>query len=47
VAFTALNIYGVRAAAIFELVITMLAVGELLLFAGISLPHFELKKPAA
>src|SRR6186713_1454766 len=27
VAFTALNIYGVRAAAIFELVITMLAVG--------------------
>src|SRR6187455_998509 len=43
VAFTALNIYGVRAAAIFELVITMLAVGELLLFAGISLPHFELK----
>src|SRR4029079_3250057 len=43
VAFTALNIYGVRAAAIFELVITMLAVGELLLFSGISLPHFELK----
>ena len=43
VVFTALNIYGVRAAAIFELVITMLAVGELLLFAGISLPHFELK----
>ncbi len=43
VAFTALNIYGVKAAAIFELVITMLAVGELLLFAGISLPHFELK----
>jgi ethanolamine permease len=43
VAFTALNIYGVRAAAIFELVITMLAVGELLLFSGITLPHFELK----
>ena len=43
VAFTALNIYGVRAAAIFELVITILAVGELLLFSGISLPHFELK----
>lgn len=39
--FTALNIYGVRAAALFELVITILAVGELLLFAGLTLPHFE------
>ncbi|MEI9911570.1 MAG: ethanolamine permease [Bacteroidota bacterium] len=43
VVFTALNIYGVKAAAIFELVITLFAVGELLLFAGVSLPHFELK----
>lgn len=43
VLFTALNIYGVKAAATFELVITMLAVGELLLFAGITLPHFEMK----
>lgn len=43
IVFTALNVYGVRAAAIFELVITILAVGELLLFAGITLPHFELK----
>jgi ethanolamine permease len=43
VVFTALNIYGVKAAATFELVITILAVGELLLFAGISLPHFEIK----
>ena len=41
--FTALNIYGVKAAAMFELIITILAVGELLLFAGITLPHFELK----
>ena len=39
--FTALNISGIRAAAAFELVITMLAVGELLLFSGITLPHFE------
>ncbi|MBT1698777.1 ethanolamine permease [Fulvivirgaceae bacterium PWU4] len=37
--FTGLNIYGVRAAAMFELVITILAVGELLLFSGITLPH--------
>ena len=43
VVFTALNIYGVKAAALFELVITMLAVGELLLFAGVALPHVELK----
>jgi ethanolamine permease len=43
IGFTALNIYGVRAAAIFELTITILAVGELLLFAGITLPHFKME----
>ena len=43
VVFTALNIYGVKAAAIFELAITILAVGELLLFAGITFPHFNIK----
>ncbi len=41
--FTALNIYGVKAAATFELVITGFAVFELLLFCGITLPHFEWK----
>ncbi len=40
--FTGLNIYGVKAAAMFELVITVFAVGELLLFAGITLPHVEM-----
>jgi ethanolamine permease len=39
--FTALNIYGVKAAAIFELFITAFAVFELLLFCGITLPHFH------
>jgi len=39
--FTGLNIVGVRAAAGFELVITVLAVFELLLFAGICFPHFS------
>ena len=39
--FTGLNIYGVKAAATFELVITIFAVGELLLFAGVTLPHFH------
>src|SRR6187455_3308795 len=43
VIFTGLNIYGVKAAATFELLITILAVGELLLFSGVALPHFELK----
>ena len=40
--FTGLNIYGVKAAAMFELFITIFAVGELLLFAGITLPHVEM-----
>ena len=41
VLFTALNILGVKAAALFELVITIFAVAELVLFAGITLPHFQ------
>lgn len=40
--FTYLNIRGVKAAAMFELIITIFAVGELLLFAGVTLPHFKL-----
>lgn len=43
VLFTGLNIYGVRAAAVFELIITILAVGELLLFSTITLPYVEIK----
>lgn len=39
--FTTLNIVGVKAAATFELVITILAVLELLIFAGVCLPKFE------
>jgi ethanolamine permease len=39
--FTALNMYGIKAAAIFELIITMFAVFELLLFSGITLPHLQ------
>lgn len=39
--FTALNVYGVKAAASFEVIITVFAVGELLLFSGIALPKFE------
>ena len=39
--FTALNISGVKTAASFELVVTIFAVVELLIFAGITLPHFQ------
>ena len=46
VIFTALNISGVKVAAQFELFITILAVGELLIFAGVTLPHFEVKNLA-
>ena len=39
--FTGLNISGVKAAATFELIITFFAVFELLIFTGITLPHFQ------
>ena len=39
--FTALNIYGVKVAASFELIITIIAVLELLIFAFATLPSFE------
>lgn len=39
--FTLLNIRGVKAAATFELWITVFAVVELLIFAAIALPHFK------
>lgn len=42
VLFTALNISGVKAAAQFELFVTILAVGELLIFSGVTLPKFEM-----
>ena len=41
VVFTAINIIGVKTAALFELTITVIAVAGLLLFAGLTLPHFE------
>jgi ethanolamine permease len=39
--FTSLNIWGVKQAAIFELVVTILAVGELLIFFAIVAPEFQ------
>ncbi len=40
--FTLINIKGVKLAASFELVITLIAVFELLFFACLTLPHFKL-----
>lgn len=40
--FTAINLLGVKESAVFSLVVTVLAVGELLIFMGIVAPHFEL-----
>lgn len=39
--FTALNAWGVRQAAAFELFVTVLAVVELFIFAAVALPHFD------
>jgi ethanolamine permease len=39
--FTAINVHGVRLSARFELVVTALAVGELVLFAALTLPRFD------
>lgn len=40
--FTAINIYGIQAAAIFELLVTILAVGGLILFFITSAPYVEI-----
>jgi len=41
VVFTALNIWGVKQAAVFELAVTIAAVGELVLFMVVTGPHFD------
>jgi ethanolamine permease len=47
VIFIALNIVGVRIAASFEIVVTLLAVAELLVFMGVVAPAFEWSRFAA
>jgi ethanolamine permease len=44
VLFTLVNAWGVKQAAAFELFVTLLAVLELLLFAGLTLPHFSVAR---
>ena len=41
--FTALNIWGVKQAAVFELSVTVVAAGGLVLFTCVSVPHFNVK----
>jgi len=45
--FTVVNVVGVRQAALLEFAVTLLAVGELVLFAGLALPHFRWEAFAA
>jgi ethanolamine permease len=41
--FTIINLLGIKEAAWFSLIMTLLAIGELVLFIGVVSPHFELK----
>ncbi|MEI9935118.1 MAG: amino acid permease [Ferruginibacter sp.] len=43
VVFTLINLLGIKESAIFTLIVTLLAVAELLLFMSIVAPHFEMK----
>ncbi len=43
VVFTAINMLGIKESALFTLLVTLLAVIELLVFMGIVAPHFQLK----
>ena len=43
VVFTLINLLGIKESATFSLVVTVLAVGELLLFMGLLAPHFKVE----
>lgn len=42
--FTVINLLGIKESALFNLVVTVLAIGELLLFMGVVAPHFEMSR---
>lgn len=42
VLFTAINLLGIKESAIFTLIVTLLAVAELLIYMGIIAPHFSM-----
>jgi len=41
--FTAINLFGIKESAIFTLIVTILAVGELLVYMGVAAPHFRIE----
>jgi ethanolamine permease len=43
VIFTGINLLGIKESAVFNLVITVLAIAELLVFMGIVAPHFQMQ----
>ncbi|WP_019986699.1 ethanolamine permease [Rudanella lutea] len=43
VVFTGINMLGIQEAAWFSLIMTLLAIGELLVFIGVVAPHFQLQ----
>ncbi|MBA4197988.1 MAG: ethanolamine permease [Chitinophaga sp.] len=43
VVFTFINLLGIKESAVFNVIVTLLAIGELLLFIGVITPHFQLK----
>ncbi len=43
VVFTAINMLGIKESAMFTLLVTLLAVAELLVFMGVVAPHFQMK----
>ncbi len=47
IVFTAINIFGVKLSAVFELVLTVIAVIELCVFGAVALPHFSWAKFSA
>lgn len=40
--FTAINLLGIKESAVFTLIVTLLAVAELLLYLGVTAPHFKM-----
>lgn len=44
VLFTGINFLGIKESAVFNLIITVLAIVELLIFIGMVAPHFEMKR---
>lgn len=44
IVFTIINLFGIKESAVFNLIVTVLAVVELLIFIGIVSPHFQVEK---